>query len=250
MRKWTLLILIIISLSVSLHAQPGALKLGELIDMPNASLLPAGDIDLTLRMYPRGGFLTQVMVGLSDRFSLGASYGGENIIGTGKANFNPQPSVHVRYLLFNEESLFPAICLGFNSQGFVGYDKTLKRYAIKSRGFYAVASKNTSFLGGIGIHAGISYSVENEDGDDDPDVFFGVHKRINDDLVLIAEYDTAINDNSNNAIGSGKGYFNCAVRWSFAQRLFVEFAWKNILENNPDVVGSSREIKLIYKTLL
>jgi len=249
-RDWKIIVLITLICSGSLLAQPGALKLGELIDLPNATLLPAGDIDLGLRMYPRGGFLTTIMVGLSDRFSLGASYGGENIIGTGRANFNPQPCVHVRYLMFVEASLFPAICLGFNSQGYGGYSANLKRYSVKSRGFYLVASKNTSFLGGLGIHAGMNYSVENEDGDKDPDIFFGAHKRINDDLVIIAEYDAAINDNSDNALGSGKGYFNCALRWSFAQRLFVEFSWKNILENNPDVVGSSREIKLIYKSVL
>lgn len=234
----------------SAAAQPGTLTIGELIDLPVAHLLPAGDIDLSLRMYPRGGFLTSVMVGLSDRFSLGASYGGENIIGTGKANFNPQPCVHVRYLFFQERSLFPAISIGFDSQGFGGYNGELKRYAVKSRGFYAVVSKNTSFLGGLGMHAGINYSVEDEDGDTDPDLFFGAHKKINEELVILAEYDTAINDNSDNAIGSGKGYLNCALRWSFAQRLFVEFAWKNILENNETIVGSSREIKLIYKSFL
>ncbi|MBN2414406.1 hypothetical protein JXO52_01115 [bacterium] len=241
---------IVLLLAGGAAAQPGMLTIGELVDLPVAHPLPAGDIDLSLRMYPRGGLLASVMVGLSDRFSLGASYGGENIIGAGRANFNPQPCVHVRYLFFRERSLFPAISIGFDSQGFGGYIRELKRYAVKSRGFYAVVSKNTSFLGGLGMHAGVSYSVEDEDGDTDPDLFFGAHKHINEELVILAEYDTAINDNSDNAIGSGKGYLNCALRWSFAQRLFVEFAWKNILENNETVVGSSREIKLIYKSFL
>jgi len=250
MKKSSILTITLLFLALNLYAQPGTLTLGQLIDLPNATMQAPGDIDLCLRMYPMGGFLTSIMVGLSPRFSLGASFGGENIIGTGKPNFNPQPCLHIRYLLFRERFLFPAICLGFDSQGYGAYLKDLSRYEVKARGFYAVASKNTSFLAGLGMHAGISYSVENKDKDSDPDIFFGFHKRINEDLVVLAEYDTAINDNSNNAVGSGEGYLNCALRWSFAQRLFVEFAWKNILENGDTVQGSSREVKLAYRSFL
>jgi len=111
-------------------------------------------------------------------------------------------------------------------------------------------SKNTSFLGGMGFHLGVNWSLENEDGDSDPNLFVGCHKRINADLVILGEYDIANNDNSGNAIGSGQGYLNCGVRWSFAQRLFVEFAWKNIMENRENVAGSSREVKLVYVAYL
>jgi hypothetical protein len=232
------------------YAQPGALYLGMLMDTPAAKTLSVGEIETELRMYSNGGLLTSILVGVSDRFSLGVSYGGENIIGTGKANMNPQPCVHVKLLLIEERNLFPAIMVGFHSQGYGAYQKELKRYTIKSKGVYAVASKNTSFLGGLGLHAGANWSLESDDGDSDPNFFAGCHKFINKDLVILAEYDTAINDNSDNAIGSGKGYLNAAVRWSFAQRLFVEFAWKNILENKENVPGSSREVKLVYLAYL
>ena len=138
--------------------------------------------------------------------------------------------------------------VGFHSQGYGAYNKSLKRYAIKSRGIYAVASKNTSFLGGLGLHAGVNWSLETEDDDSDPNLFAGCHKYLGSDFVILGEYDTAINDNDNNAIGSGKGYLNLGVRWSFAQRLFFEFAWKNILENGSHSTGSSREVKLVYLT--
>jgi len=236
--------------TLPLLAQPGALKLTEVMDLPAATMLQPGDIHTTLRMYPGGGFLPSLLVGLSDRFCLGVSYGGQNIIGQGRVNLNPQPAVHVRYRLFAERMLFPAIVLGFQSQGYGGWDKRLKRYDIKSRGFYAVASKNTSYLGGIGLHTGINWSTETEDGDDDINLFAGVHKWLNEEIVLLAEYDTAINDNDDNALGSGKGYLNAGVRWVFAQQFFVEFAWKNILENGTRVLGSSREIKLCYQTML
>ena len=231
-------------------AQPGALRLSEVLDMPSASMPFGGEIYTTLHIYPQGGLLASLLVGLSDRFCLGASYGGENIIGVGDVNLNPQPAVHLRYRLFEERMLFPAVVLGFNSQGYGAYDKGLKRYAQKSRGFYAVASKNTSFLGGLGLHAGINWSPERDDGDEDLNGFVGCHKWLNAEIVLLAEYDAAINDNSNNALGSGKGYLNAGVRWIFAQQFFVEFAWKNILENGDRVLGSSREVKLCYQTAM
>lgn len=227
-------------------AQPGALNLGELSDVPVARTLHQGEVAADLRMYPGGGLLSSVLVGLTDFIGMGVSYGGTNIIGTGKPEMNPLPCVHVQYLLFVERMLAPAVMIGFQSQGYGGYDKSLKRYAIKSRGFYAVASKNTSFLGGIGMHLGLNYSLENDDGDKDLNFFAGFHKWINPDLVILGEYDAAVNDNSDNSIGAGKGYLNAAIRWSVAQRFFVEFAWKNILENRENVPGSSREIKLIY----
>ncbi|HDQ44755.1 MAG TPA: hypothetical protein ENN17_04535 [bacterium] len=229
-----------------IFSQPGALGLGQLIDVPIARALHQGVVSAELRIYPGGGLLSSVLVCLTDHLGMGVSYGGTNIIGTGKPEMNPLPCVHLQYLLFEEQMLSPAVMIGFNSQGYGGYHKSMKRYAIKSRGFYAVAGKNTSFLGGLGMHAGLNYSLENEDGDRDLNVFAGFHKWINPDLVVLGEYDAAINDNSDNTLGAGKGYLNAGVRWSVAQRFYVEFCWKNILENRENVPGSSREIKLIY----
>lgn len=230
----------------SVAAQPGALLLGMLIDIPAAKTSAPGSVEAKLRMYSGGGMIASVSVGLTQRFTLGASYGGENIIGTGKIDMDPQPCVHVKYLLFEEQYLSPALVIGFDSQGYGGYDENLERYVVKSKGFYAVLSKNTSFLGGLGLHAGVNFSLETKDRDKDPNVFIGCHKWLNPELVILSEYDTAINDNSDNAIGSGKGYLNAGVRWSFAQRFFVEFNWKNILENRDNIPGSSREIRMIY----
>jgi hypothetical protein len=220
------------------------------VDTPTAKTLLQGEMAAELRMYPNGGLLLSSLVGLTDRIGMGISYGGENIIGMGKANMNPQPAVHFNYLLFQELNLSPAVMIGFNSQGYGGYNKSLKRYAVKSRGAYAVVSKNTSFLGGLGMHAGVNWSLEQEDMDKDPNVFVGFHKWINPEMVVFCEYDTAINDNDDKSLGSGKGYFNAAVRWSMQQTLFVEFDWRNIFKNGVTVSGSSREIKLIYLTHL
>ncbi len=231
-----------------LFAQPGALRLNALMDTPVAMSYEAGTLESRLRMYANGGLLATISVGITDRFGIGVSYGGENIIGTGNANLNPQPCVQLRYMFYPEQYLIPAFMIGFNSQGYGKFDEDLNRYYLKSRGLYLVASKNTSFLGGLGLHGGINYSLENDDGDKDMNLFIGAHKHLNQELVVLGEYDTAINDNSDNAIGSGKGYLNLGIRWAFQEQFFVEFLWKDIFENRELTSGSSRQVRLWYKT--
>lgn len=241
------LAIFVICISSSL-AQPGSMELDMLLNVPVAKTLPQKAISTELRMYDGGGLLASIGVGITDQFSIGVSYGGSNIIGSGNVDMNPQPCVQLRALIKEETFLGPAILLGFDSQGYNGYNDALKRYELKSKGIYAVASKNTAFLGGLGLHAGMNWSLESDDKDKDLNFFFGMHKWIRSDLILLAEYDMAINDNKTDAIGEGKGYLNAGVRWSIAKKLFVEFAWKNIFENRSHIPGSSRTVKLAYLT--
>jgi hypothetical protein len=240
-----------ILLPLSLIAQQQPLPPYELIDLPTAGTLPRGSYVSSLRLYPSGGVLGGVQVGLSDRLSFGVSFGGENIIGEGKINWNPEPGLQFVYRLIDENIVLPAITLGYNSQGYGAYLKnneqyTIKRYTIKSRGIYGVASKNYAFLGDLSFHGGINYSFEREDGDKDLNLFAGIIKSLNRDLSLLAEYDVAVNDNNFRSIGSGKGYLNAGVRWLFANRLLLQFQFKNILENKERVPYSNREIKIAY----
>ena len=246
MKRIFLLLLIIISFN-QLEAQPGSLYLDILIDIPTAKILESGQIQSQLRMYHKGGLLSTLSVGITDRFFIGISYGGENIIGSGNVDMNPLPCVHTGYLLFQEQYLTPAVLLGFNSQGYGSYNKDKERYLIKSKGLYAVASKNTSFLGGLGIHLGINWSLENSDNKS-LDLFGGCHKWINPELLILAELDMGLDDNPNQTLVINQGYFNCGIRWNFSNQIFFEFDWKNIFENNEDLPGSSREIKMYYLT--
>ena len=87
---------------ISVWGQPGSIESNMLWDTPAAYQMFPADLETELRMYANGGLLFSMLVGITDRFTLGISYGGENIIGTGQANMNPLPCVHVRYLLLEE----------------------------------------------------------------------------------------------------------------------------------------------------
>ena len=104
MKRIFLLLLIIISFN-QLEAQPGSLYLDILIDIPTAKILESGQIQSQLRMYHKGGLLSTLSVGITDRFFIGISYVGENIIGSGNVDMNPLPCVRTGYLLFQDKDL-------------------------------------------------------------------------------------------------------------------------------------------------
>jgi len=225
-----------------------------LVNIPTAGSLERGSYGVELRMMPDGGVLTGVDIGLTRQFMLGVSYGGTHIIGEDSVRWNPQPGVQVKYRLFDETMKYPAVAIGFNSQGYHGYIKSLDRYELKSSGFYVALSKNYQFLGNLGIHVGMNYSLEDGDGDNDPNLFAGIDKDINREISVMVEYDAALNDNEAGTanieeLSRGRGYLNAALRWTFAEKFHIELDVNNLLKNKQygdDIPLPSRELKIVY----
>jgi hypothetical protein len=216
-----------------------------LIDMPTAATLDRGTYAMNLRLFGNGGLLGDLSVGISPRFFFGLSFGGENIVGAGDINWNPEPGIQARIRVIDETFVMPAITLGFDSQGFGAHVDTLDRYVYKSRGLFAVASKNYAFLHNLGFHGGINYSFEKNDDDTDLNFFIGADLSFNREVRVMVEYDFARNDNENDQIfGSGEGYMNGGARWSVSERFYLQFLLKNVFKNGPQ--GVTREIKIGY----
>ena len=93
--------------------------------------------------------------------------------------------------------------------------------------------------------------LEDKDGDDDPNLFFGLDMEINPELSLLVEYNAALNENemtrSNLALSRG-GYLNAAIRWTFVDRLHIEMDFNNLLfnEENDNIDYFNRELKITY----
>ncbi|OGV97322.1 hypothetical protein A2W24_00505 [Microgenomates group bacterium RBG_16_45_19] len=220
----------------------------KLIDIPTANMLPRGSFDFDFRVYPKGGIFAAVDIGLTHWFMLGAAYGGENILGEGGVNWNPRAEFLGRIRIIQETYALPSVALGFDSQGSGAFNDSLKRYTIKSKGFYAAVSKN--YLWGavpIGFHGGINYSLETKDGDENPSLFIGTDIMFNDQVVLEVSYDFALNDNRKGSyFGRGRGYFDTALRWLYSETLQMEFQLKNLLQNRKGSTTISREFRVIY----
>lgn len=245
----SLLLLTLLTSSSLLFAQElDTIEPRTLIECPTAGLLPRGSFDFDVRIFPNGGMLSGVSIGLMNRLLIGFSFGGEQIIGDESVDWYPGVEFVAKYRLLEENKRWPALAVGFDSQGFGHYDDDPKRerYARKSKGFYVVLSKNYDLLRTLAIHLGANYSLEREDEDDDGSGYVGLNKAINDELSVLAEYDLALNDNEEESLVSGEGVLNAAVRWTFADRLNLEFDLKDLTSKRGTSKRPVRELRIIY----
>lgn len=229
-----------------------------LANMPIAGLLERGTYEIDLRMYPMGGLYTFVTMGFLQSVNVGFSYGADNVIAREKVDWNPNVEFAIKARIIPERINFPAVAIGYASQGYGPFLGALDRYTVKSPGFYAVASKNFKFLGELGLHFGINRSREDE-YDNDLNLFGGIDFAPGPDFYLILEYDTGINDDDDNALGYGNGYLNFGIKWAASPRLRLELYFMNLLDNvrgegKPATIeaiartlgGAGREIRIVY----
>ena len=215
------------------------------IDIPTAGLLKRGAFSFESNFFQNGGVMFGMYAGALDKLTFGISYGGSGIIGNGTATMQPLPGVMVKYRLFDESQMMPAVAFGFDSQGKETYIDSTQRFTIKSRGIFLAGSKNYSLLGFLSFHGGVNWSMEKQDGDKDMDVFLGLEKSIGQELSFLAEYDFAFNDN-NQSVGKKNGYLNAGIRWALASGLTVGFDLKNIVKNQNNVAYANRNLKVEY----
>lgn len=240
----------------------------HLIDLPTASILRGGDLKGSLRLYEEGGVLTRLSVGISRKIMFGISFGGDHIIGGEDVRWNEMPGVHLVYRVIDENMVLPSIVIGLDTQGYGKYwrkedyqvagldssitiDPTeyrLDRYSVKSRGFYVVASKGYESWWKVGLHGGMSYSMERSDNDKDPTLFVGMDMQLSRDISFVFEYDFALNDDKIREANNGKGYFNTSFRWAFQNNMYLEFAAKNLLANKNDDHNFIRILRIVYHT--
>ena len=245
------MIIIPFILSVSLHAADKLAnrQLLELIDTPTAGTLPHKSGSIDYRLYSNGGVLAGGAFGFMDRVNAALYFGGDNIIGDGAVNWNPQVGIDIRLRVINESNVFPAIAAGFSTQGWGGYSEQFDRYAVKAKGFYLIASRNYWLMGNLGFHGGINKSLENDDGDGDLNIFVGIDRGLIYGFEILAEYDFAFNDNGTGRFGKGDGYLNAGIRWAVTSNYYIEVDFKNLTKNRPDAAEISRELKFGFMTV-
>ncbi len=217
-----------------------------LIDLPTAGMIPHNTLALDMDFYHSGGLLVGVSIGLFDRLDAGLSYGGVGVIGTESPVWNNSTGFHLKVRLLEESVLLPAIALGFDSQGKEEYVDPPGRYVIKSRGLYAVASKNYSAMGSLSLHGGVNYSLERGDDDTDPNFFVGIEKTIGASVSAVGEYDLALNDTNQDALGRGRGYLNIGLKASLGRGFTLGLNLKDLLRNQQTISIGNRTIAVEY----
>jgi len=239
MKNFFLTTFIVISSVYCIHPQGTAGEKAKyeyryLTDMTTAGVLEKGAVGLTTDILPNGVLIIALEAGVFENVSFGISYGGSNLIGTGKVDWYKLPGVNIRIRVLNESVLLPALTFGFDSQGKGTYNNDVNRYAIKSPGVFAAISKNFDFLGYLSLHGTINYSLEGKDGDNFVNVKAGAEKTLGSSFSLILEYDFALNDNKSASFGDGKGYLNTGIRWSVGTGLTIGFDLRDLLSNKSE----------------
>ena len=226
----------------------------NLVSIPTAGTIPRGTYTIEALLGKNGGMLPKLSVGFTDNFSFGVSFGIQKLIGNDSLYYNKTaPEVQIKYRVYEEAQSIPALVLGLDTQGRGTFQETSKagetinRYDQKAWGMYLVLSKNWSLLGNLGIHGGICKSIaENDDGDDDPNIFFGIDKELNRSFSFLLEYDSAFNDDEKVPdFGEGKGYLNAGIRWAVSPNLMMEINFNDIRKNTISKY-TNREIKIMY----
>ena len=254
----------------------------HLVSIPTSGTMLKGAYEYGTILTDNGGLLSSLNVGFTDNFTFGISFGLQDFIGSDKPAINkPSPEVQLKYRIFDETHVMPALTYGIDTQGYGRYIQTRQaikeiipkeklifseifnsdssiisipvyRYEKKAFGLYMVLSKNWNLLGNLGAHFGISKNfIEVSDGDKDFNMFFGVDKELNRSFSLLMEYDAALNDNGDRwtydeiSFGKGRGYLNLGLRWMIAPTLLLEIDLKDI-SRNTSTKHTMREIKIIY----
>jgi len=227
-----------------------------LVDMPTAGTLPRGYYNIGIRFYNGGGAIAHTDIGLSSRLTMGIAFGADRVISNSEPDWNPSIEFNVKFRVIDELEYFPAVAIGYNSQGNGEYNEGQERFTFKSRGFYAVASRSFYFYQlTSGWHAGVNYSMEHDvDGDKNFNFFTGLDATFNYNLAMSLEYDLALNDDRsklpggepNSFSGKGRGYLNVGIKWLFTENLELEAIVKDIFQNRQEASAVTREIRINF----
>lgn len=217
-----------------------------IIDMPTAGILGHLNYAVDVDFFNSGGVTFGFTLGLLNTLNLGVSYGGKNIVGSDKPDWNKLPGMSLKIRPIDERELFPAVVIGFDSQGREEYIDSLSRYRIKSPGFYIVFSKNFLSAGFLSFHIGSNYSLERADLDKDFNTFFGIEKTLTRFISLIGEYNLAINDSNNKALGKGRGYLNLSMKASVGNGFTIGVNFKDITGNQKKISIANRTIAIEF----
>jgi hypothetical protein len=218
------------------------------IDSPTAGVLPHGGYCFFGSIGPQSSMLFSVKVGFFDRAMLGVSFGLQRFIGRGDVSVNDRPGFDARLRIIEESEAGPAIALGIDTQGEDAYIEADERYERKSKGLYAVLSKNYRFIEDISIHGGVNYSLEDRD-EGGLNAFGGLELGVVRGLCLLLDYNPALDDNNERVASHrtrGRGYLDAGARIDYHDNLRFKILFKDLLGNYIPETGVSRSIEVYY----
>jgi hypothetical protein len=219
-----------------------------IIDSPTAGVLPHGGYLFHGSLGPESSILLGVDVGFFDRAMLGVSYGFQRFIGRGDIKGNDKPGFEVRVRVIEETMAGPALAVGVDTQGKDTYFTEEERYERKSKGMYAVLSKNYRFVVEWTISGGANYSFERK-YEKGVNAFGGVSLELFRGLAALLDYNAALDDNDSSVpthLTRGRGYLDVGLRFDYRDNLRFKLLFKDLLGNYIPESGVFRSVEVYY----
>jgi len=219
-----------------------------LVDSPTAGILPHGGYMFYGGVGPSNSLLAGTMIGFYDRLMLGVSFGLQEFVGRGPIDLNEKPGFQVRLRLIEEDENRPALTVGVDTQGEDAYLESEDRYERKSRGFFAVLSKNYKLISDFSLHGGINYSLERRD-EGGVNIFGGAALELFRGFSLLVDYNAALDDNDGSVATCktrGRGYLDTGVRFDYMDNIRIKLLFKDLLGNYIPEDGVARTLEIFY----
>lgn len=164
-----------------------AMSDSSLIDIPTAEVMPLHSLGVQARAFSEGGVLSYFDFSVLSRFSIGASFTFEHLIGTNDQKIKMLvPALQLKLRFYDGGEYVPALAVGFDNQGY-WYDHDKDQYLQEARGVYLAASKEL-FTSGLLFNPGVNVTVDGF-GFNKFAGFMGVSYTIEDTAGLLFEWD-------------------------------------------------------------
>ncbi len=214
----------------------------QMVDLPTAHAIPRAAYSIGARMGPRGSLIGGLRIGITDYLYAGVSYGARNVIGTGAPDWENRVEFDFKVRLADEATSVVGLAIGFDSRGY-GDQRADGTFQKPSPGIFAVASKTLPFSEHWQGHGGVSRTLELERAR--PTIFLGVGGRFSQEFSIITEYQLSIGERRDGE-SSQAGYLNAGLRWFLADRVQIDFMFRNLTGSKDSSEPSSRSIAITF----
>ncbi len=246
-----ILIIVLIFFNLNLFAKGTAgtnatLETRYIVDMPTAGVLPKKNYNVRSIFFSDGGVAVYTLFAPFNNFNIGLSYSGTNIIGGHDIAMQNLPGIQASYRIVNEKLYFPALAVGFNSQGFGRYFKSVERFETYSPGAYIALSKNFEWAGGyLATHGGVGYSLEPKSKDRLPNFWIGLEQSLGPWAALNLEYNANI-DEPNNGFYENHALLNASIRVAITNNATLELQIRDLLDKSKVAEPYQRIFSIDY----
>jgi hypothetical protein len=198
------------------------------LDHPTGLSLKHGEFMVSGRLQAGGGIMSRACVGLFDRLTLGLSYSVDSFFGPATPRLPPFEAAgfQARLLGLDEGSWNPSIMVGFESQGYDGYQLSY-RFLTLPPGGYLLLGK-TFWATRTEVSAGANYlpplgqgTAEGFDG------HLAIREFYFPDWDFILEYDPVLNDPLSSK--ELRGLLNLAIARNFGGSVNLKLALRDVL---------------------